>query len=141
MNINFIGLTAAFSVFLGIWLGHVAVRKIEFYTENLWKPILITIILGLGLEACSLLTNHLLLSTGTGILGVTVLWDSFEFYRQQRRVIQGHAPVNPENSRHARILAASPLATTLDLLDRDPVGHPVDTDEAIRLITDHRPRS
>ena len=44
----------------------------------------------------------------TGILGVTLLWDSFEFWRQQKRVIKGHAPANPDNPRHARILAENP---------------------------------
>ena len=137
MELHWIGLVAAAATFFGVWFGHVAVRKIEFTTEKLWKPILVAIFLGLGLEVCSLLTDHLLLAAATGILGVTLLWDSFEFYRQQKRIVKGHAPANPSNPRHARILAESPTATTLDLLARDPVGRPVDSEEAIQLIIDH----
>jgi len=33
------------------------------------------------------------------------LWDAFEFYRQHYRIQSGHAPANPDNPRHARILA------------------------------------
>jgi len=57
-----------------------------------------------------------------GILGVTLLWDALEFYRQQRRIQRGHAPANPNNPRHARILAEFTSATTIDWLDRDPRG-------------------
>lgn len=59
---------------------------------------------------------------GVGILGVTLLWDALEFYRQQRRIQRGHAPANPNNPRHAKILAEFPSATTIDWLDRDPRG-------------------
>ena len=79
-----------------MWLGHVAVRKIEYISEKLWIPIVITLIIGLCVEVWSLLTDLLLLSTATGILGVTLLWDSFEFWRQQKRIIKGHAPANPD---------------------------------------------
>ena len=57
-----------------------------------------------------------------GILGVTLLWDSFEFYRQQKRIKHGHAPANPKNPRHSKILAEYPGATIVDWLDRNPRG-------------------
>ena len=63
-----------------------------------------------------------------------VLWDGIEFWRQQRRVWKGHAPANPSNPRHLRILSESSLATTFDLLDRDPVGYPVNQEDAIDLV-------
>jgi hypothetical protein len=138
MEINFVGITAAFAAFLGIWLGHVAVRVIERNAKKLWPPILIAIVLGLAFEAFSLSTINRLLSTATGILGMTLLWDALEFVRQERRVEKGHAPANPLNPRHARILADSPSATTLDLLKRDPIGRQVKPDEAITLVTDHQ---
>ena len=120
MELNLIGLTAAISTFLGIWLGHVAVRIIERKAEKLWKPIAITLTLGLALEFLSLFTDHLLLNTALGILGITILWDALEFVRQEKRVKKGHAPANPSNPRHSRILGEYPSAITLDLLKREP---------------------
>ena len=137
MGLQWVGLVAAAATFFGVWFGHVAVRKIEARSEKLWVPIVATLALGLGLEICSLLSADLLLSTATGILGVTLLWDSFEFWRQQKRVIKGHAPANPKNPRHARILVESQTATTLDWLNRDPVGRPISAEEAIQLAAEN----
>ena len=134
---NFTGLIAAIAAFLGIWLGHVSVREIERRATVLWPPIMIALAVGLALEAWSLITDHRLLSTATGILGITVLWDALEFIRQEKRIKKGHAPANPDNPRHASILANYPSATTLDLLKRDPIGHTVSLEEATQLITDH----
>jgi len=122
MEINIIGFAAALATFLGVWLGHVSVRKIERETVNLWAPALIALAFGVGFEIVSFLTSNLSLSAMCGILGVTLLWDSFEFYRQQKRIKHGHAPANPKNPRHARILAEYPNATSFDWLDRDPRG-------------------
>jgi hypothetical protein len=135
MEINLIGLTAALAAFLGIWLGHVSVRVIESNAKKLWAPILIAIILGLILEIYSLSTVNRLLSTAAGILGITILWDAFEFIRQEKRVKKGHAPANPSNLRHVQILAKYSSATTLDLLKRNPVGRQVNPEEGIQLIT------
>ena len=135
MQLQWIGIVAAASTFFGVWFGHVAVRKIEFKTEKLWIPIVITLTLGLSVEAWSLFTDQLYLSTATGILGVILMWDSFEFWRQQKRIIKGHAPANPHNPRHARILKEHPSATTLDLLNRDPVGRIVSAEDAIQLVS------
>jgi hypothetical protein len=135
MQINFTGIIAATTAFLGIWLGHVSVRAIERRVTNLWLPIVIALVLGLILETWSLMTDHRLLSTALGILGITVLWDAFEFVRQEKRVKRGHAPANPDNPRHARILTGYPSATTRDLLNRNPIGHSVTSEEAIQLIT------
>jgi hypothetical protein len=122
VNINFVGLAAALATFFGVWLGHVSVRKIERETANLWKPALIAIALGTGLEIAALLTPVLILSAMSSIIGVTLLWDALEFFRQQKRVKHGHAPANPNNPRHVQILAEYPDATTIDWLDRDPRG-------------------
>ena len=137
MELNFTGLIAAISAFLGIWLGHVSVRVIERNTKKLWPPISIAIVIGLALEWFSLSTLNLQLSTAFGILGITVLWDALEFVRQEKRVKKGHAPANPSNPRHAQILAEYPSATTLNLLKRDPVGRPVVADEAVQLLTEN----
>ena len=105
VNTNFIGLAAAFATFFGVWLGHVSVRKIERETVNLWKPALIAIALGTGFEIAALLTSSLIFSAIGSILGVTLLWDALELFRQQKRIKRGHAPANPNNPRHAKILA------------------------------------
>jgi hypothetical protein len=122
MEMNFIGFAAALATFLGVWLGHVSVRKIERETVNLWKPALIAIALGTGFEIAALLTSSLIFSAMGSILGVTLLWDALEFFRQQKRIKHGHAPANPNNPRHAKILAEYPDATTFDWLNRDPRG-------------------
>ena len=108
-------------------------REIERRATRLWKPILSALTLGLALEAVSLTAASRPLSAAAGILGVTVLWDALEFVRQEKRVQQGHAPANPANPRHARILAEYPSATTLDLLNRAPVGRAVSAEDAAAL--------
>ncbi len=134
---NWIGLVAALTAFFSIWAGHVAVRKIEFVSLTIWLPTLIFISLGLITKSYSLITVHLPLQTALGIIGITLLWDALEFTRQQKRIVKGHAPANPNNPRHAKILAEHKTATTLDLLKCDPLGHVVSTDEAIQIITNH----
>jgi len=129
MEVNPLGIIAALSAFLGIWLGHVAVRKIEFISPTIWIPSLAFVILGLFLEYCSLIAGSIPLKTALGIIGITLLWDAAEFTRQQRRIYKGHAPANPDNPRHARILAdPNTHATTIDLLKREPTGkiNPID---------------
>jgi len=120
---NFIGMVAALTAFFSIWFGHVAVRKIEFSSPTIWIPSIIIAALGLIVEYFSLITVHRPLSAALGILGVTLLFDALEFTRQQNRIKKGHAPANPNNPRHAKILADSNFhATTLDLLKREPTG-------------------
>lgn len=134
---NTLGLIAAVTAFLSIWFGHVAVRKIESTSRTIWIPTVTALALGLITEYCSLITVNLSLKTTLGITGVTLLWDALEFTRQQKRIIKGHAPANPNNPRHVKILAEHKSATTLDLLKRDPVGRLVSRDEAIKLIAGH----
>ena len=129
MNLNWIGLIAAISVFLGIWLGHVSVRKIGFVSPTVWLPSLAALLLGIIFEAASILTGNLYLSTALGVFGITLLWDALEFWRQHHRVEVGHAPANPDNPRHARLLKAGGSATTIDWLDRDPRGRKLSAEE------------
>ena len=124
MQTNTLGLIAAVTAFLSIWIGHVAVRKIEFASPTIWLPTLIFTALGIGVEYLSLLSRNTQHATVFGILGITFLWDAFEFTRQQKRIRKGHAPANPNNPRHARILAEhNSHATTLDLLKREPTDN------------------
>jgi hypothetical protein len=134
---NLIGAIAAVTAFLSVWFGHVAVRKIESISPTIWLPATIFAILGLFVEFLSLSTASRPLSTVFGIFGMTLLIDAFELVRQQKRVMKGHAPANPANPRHAKILVEHPAATTLDLLKRDPIGKPVTLEQAAKLISDH----
>ena len=127
MDINTLGITAALAVFFSIWFGHVAVRKIESNSPTIWLPTAIFVALGLIVEYLSLSTFYRPLSTILGILGITLLFDALEFTRQQNRVKKGHAPANPSNPRHAKIVSEHSSATTLDLLKREPIGRPIST--------------
>lgn len=122
MQVNWTGLTAALAVFIGIWSGHVAVRKIEASVVSLRLPVAAFALAGAAVEAVSLFIENRSLSAALGLFGVTLLWDAFELLRQQKRVMRGHAPANPTNPRHARILAQYPAATTFDRLKREPTG-------------------
>ncbi len=132
MTLDWIGVVAAAATFFGIWFGHVGVRKIEAVSPTIWLPTVIGLALGLALEAGALLADNLYLSGALGIVGMTVLFDALEFSRQHKRIAHGHAPANPNNPRHARLLAESKSATTINWLDRDPVGHPVAQDSILR---------
>ena len=120
--VNPLGLIAALTAFFSIWFGHVAVRKVEFTSPSLWIPSSIFALLGIICEWLSLNARSLQLATIFGILGMTLLFDGFELTRQQKRIIRGHAPANPDNARHAKILKGSASATTVDLLKREPMG-------------------
>ena len=137
MEPNLTGLSAALATFIGIWWGHVAVRKFEANLTDIRPAMGICVLLGLGLWTGALLSDSMPVSAGLGILGMTLLWDAFEFYRQEKRIKTGHAPANPNNPRHARILAEHSSATTVDWLDRNPLGRPVDAGEAARMVSKH----
>jgi hypothetical protein len=140
MELNYIGIVVAASTFVGVWFGHVMVRKIELVSATIWLPTTAFAAVGMVLEWLSVSSANLLLSASAGILGFTFLWDALEFSRQQNRIKRGHAPANPANPRHGRILREYASATTLDLLKRDPVGKPVSPTEAIQLIPEHKLR-
>lgn len=130
MEINWLGLASASATFFGVWIGHVSVRKIEREVTRIWIPATLALFFGIGLELASFRTSNLILSTICGILGVTLLWDALELaVRQPKRIKHGHAPANPNNPRHAQILATHPNATTIDWLDRDPRGFPYSSAE------------
>lgn len=137
MELNLLGLVSGTITFLGVWLGHVLVRKLEYQVSSLHLPAAGFVLIGLFLELGSVRSESALLSAGLGLLGITALWDSFELFRQQKRVSAGRAPANPANPRHARLLAQYPAATPLDLLKREPLGRAVSTTEAIRLVSEN----
>jgi len=122
MDFNWTGVAAALAAFSGVWSGHVLVRRWEAQAADIRLPMAFLVFLGLLFEAGALSAQNSALSAALGILGITFLWDALEFIRQQKRVKIGHAPANPQNPRHARILAEYPAATTRNLLDREPAG-------------------
>jgi hypothetical protein len=87
------------------------------------------VVIGLSLEIGAMVSKNPYISAILGILGVTVLWDALEFWRQHERVKKGHAPANPNNPRHARLLRSSKMSTVVNWLDRNPTGRQLSTDE------------
>ncbi|HMQ34418.1 MAG TPA: DUF4491 family protein [Chloroflexaceae bacterium] len=118
------GFWMALATFLGIWWGHVGVRLLERKLVRVEPAAFALAAAGLGLNLYSLFAPSLTVAGVCSIIGITLLWDAYELFRQQRRVIKGHAPANPNNPRHAAYLAAGGHATTEDLLDREPTGRP-----------------
>ena len=132
---NAIGVVAALATFLSVWFGHVAVRKIELLSPTFWLPTTIFATVGIFVEFLSLSMVYRPFSVALGILGITLLFDALEFTRQQNRVKKGHAPANPNNPRHAKILSEHTSATTEDLLKRDSKSHTALVDEISQLIS------
>jgi hypothetical protein len=110
------------------------VRKLEARLSKIIPAILMCILLGLVFIYGSLLLENNTLSAVSGIIGITFLWDALEFKRQQKRVKTGHAPANPKNPRHLKILTEHASATTLDLLDREPRGKAYSQDEIDAIL-------
>jgi hypothetical protein len=133
VNINLVGLASALATFFGVWFGHVLVRKVERETVSLRIPISLTFVFGVALGAFSFLTPSLILSAVSGIFAMTLVWDSYEFIRQQKRIKRGRAPANPNNPRHAKILAEYPDSTTVDWLHRDPRGSVYSSAELVAM--------
>lgn len=118
------GFWMALATFLGIWWGHVGVRWLERTVTRVGPPAFALSAAGIGLNLYALFAPSLTIAGVCSIIGITLLWDAYELFRQQRRVLKGHAPANPDNPRHAAYLATSSYATTEDLLDRPPTGRP-----------------
>ena len=114
------GLWMALATFLAIWWGHVGVRWLEANSVRVGPAATLLVAAGLGLNLYALNSASLTVAGVCSIIGITLLWDAFELYRQQKRVQKGHAPANPANTRHAAYLAAGGHATTHDLLKREP---------------------
>jgi|GEM_PF-451769 hypothetical protein len=124
MTLQWAGVCLALATFLSIWWGHVGVRILEAKSANIWPPTIALIVAGLALIVYSLFAPNLIVSGVSSMVGITLLWDAFEMYRQSKRIMHKHAPANPNNPRHAALLAQG-LATTEDLLDREPTGKPI----------------
>ncbi len=109
MELQFAGPILALVTFLTVWWGHVLVRITHYYLGTRPAPVFI----GLGLLTLLASTQVGLnvVSAGLGIVGITLIWDSFELHRQEARVRLGHAPLNPRVHREAAGMLAANLAT------------------------------
>lgn len=108
MEAQFAGPIVALVTFLTIWWGHVLVRIVHYYFGTRPAPVIMA--LGLLTLLVSTQTHADLLSASLGIVGLTLVWDSFELHRQEARVRQGHAPLNPRVHRKAAGLLAANIA-------------------------------
>lgn len=108
LDIQFAGILLAGVTFLTVWWGHVLVRIVHYYMGTRPAPALFLAGL-LALLATTQTTSDLLAAMG-GIVGLTLMWDAFELHRQELRVRQGHAPLNPRVHREAAGIAAATLA-------------------------------
>src|SRR5438876_3724710 len=102
------GPVLAVVTFLTIWWGHVLVRITHYYYGT--KPAPVFFLGGLLVLLWTTQTSSDLLSAAFGIVGLTLVWDAFELHRQERRVRQGHAPLNPRVHKTAAGLASAELA-------------------------------
>lgn len=121
---NTIGMVCALATFLNIWMGHVFVRWAEQRFNNIFTPVALCICAGLGFITGALLSHGMTISAVLGITGLVFLWDGFEFMRQEKRVIKGHAPANPANPRHQRLLRQHAMASPVHWLALQPIGRP-----------------
>jgi hypothetical protein len=108
LPIQLAGPILAIVTFLTIWWGHIMVRIVHYYFGTRPAPIIFSI--GLLLLLVSTQVASDIASAGLGIVGLTLLWDSFELHRQEARVRQGHAPLNPRVHREAAGALAASLA-------------------------------
>jgi len=113
MELQTAGPVLALVTFLTIWWGHVLVRIVHYYFGT--RPAPVIMLLGLFALLTSTQTSAELLSATLGIVGLTLVWDAFELHRQEARVRQGHAPLNPRvHHKAAGLLAASLAAASED---------------------------
>jgi hypothetical protein len=103
---------------------------VESISPTIWLPSFVFTALAFLMAFFSLSATSHPLSVALGIFAMTLLIDALELRRQQNRVRKGHAPANPANPRHTKILAQHATATTLDPLKRDTAGHPISAESA-----------
>ena len=96
-SISFSGLLIGIATFLMIGIFHPIVIKTEYYIgKQIWWVFLLAGILSiLG----SLFVKNLVLSILLGIFAFSCLWSILELYEQEKRVLKGWFPRNP-NRRH-----------------------------------------
>ena len=87
------GLVLSIVTVATIGFGHVMVRKVNYLYGT--KPVPFVGLLGIGILTASVFAESTVVSGALGIAGITTLWDAIELVRQEKRVLKGHAPKNP----------------------------------------------
>jgi hypothetical protein len=91
---NVTGTLIAAVAILGIGLGHVWVRTLEYHAgKRIWP---LSLLIGAVLVGASLTVSSDFLSALLAIPGAIFIYAVKEFFEQERRVIKGHAPRNPK---------------------------------------------
>jgi hypothetical protein len=108
LDLQWAGPVFAVVTFLTIWWGHILVRIVHYHLGT--RPAPAIFLAGLLLLLGSTQTGNEILGGTCGIVGLTLLWDAFELFRQEARVRQGHAPLNPRVHRAAAGIAAARFA-------------------------------
>lgn len=90
---NPIGIIIGIAAFLTIGIFHPIVIKAEYYfSKKCWWCFLL---LGLLCIVLSLIINNTIISIIIGVVGFSSLWGIKELFEQERRVLRGWFPKNP----------------------------------------------
>ena len=90
---NLSGLIIAVIAILGIGLGHVWVRKMEYhFGKQIWP---LSLAIGLVLVGWSFFVGSNFVSAVLAVPGAIFIYAVKEFFEQEKRVLNGHAPRNP----------------------------------------------
>ena len=84
MSLQWAGMVLAITTFATIGFGHVLVRRLHARYGT--RPAIPPFLAGGVVLLSSLLVDGDLLSGVLGITAITLLWDGFEMYRQEKRV-------------------------------------------------------
>lgn len=91
MNVS--GILIAALAIVGIGLGHIWVRTMEYhFGKGIWP---LSFGIGAVLVGASFFVASDLLSALLAVPGAIFLYAVKEFFEQERRVLKGHAPRNP----------------------------------------------
>ena len=88
------GSMIAIVAIIGIGLGHIWVRTMEYrFGKQVWP---VSMGIGAVLVGASLFAQSDVVSALLAIPGAIFLYAVKEFFEQERRVLKGHAPRNPK---------------------------------------------
>lgn len=91
------GIITGIVVFLTIGLFHPIVIKAEYhFSKSCWWCFLL---IGLLCIALSLFIQNSILSTAIGVVGFSSLWSIKELFEQEKRVLRGWFPRNPNRKK------------------------------------------
>ncbi len=116
--INWVGPLLGVICLLGVWSGHILVRKLDFHLAKV-RPV--AVFMGL-LGCCTILStlwiSNTILAGILGVAGMILFFDAIELFLQEKRVRIGHAAANPANPRHQKILQSSNDSVIYNPLDQ-----------------------